>query len=84
MSFAAWEQHRVGRQITKMQIGSLHHITDDSDFEFRNRENMTDSYVMSKLAREYRDKVLNQRAQYERELQLEAFNHLNGTSIKDE
>ncbi|CAI2385475.1 unnamed protein product [Moneuplotes crassus] len=64
--------------------GSLHYTTDDSDFEFRNTSNLTDYVVKNKLIDKYSEKVMAERVALEREMQLEAYNHLYGTSLKNE
>ena len=64
--------------------GSLHAVTDDSDFEFRNRENMTDRYVNRVITLKYKDKILAERAKREREMQLDAFNYLHKQNISDD
>ena len=64
--------------------GQLHAITDDSDFEFRNRNNMSDSYVNRVHILNYSKKVKAERAKRERELQLDAFNYLHKQNVTDD
>ena len=60
-----------------------HLYTDDeSDITFREKTNKTDGAVRRKLVFEYADKIRAMRAERERAAQLDAFNYLNGTSLK--
>ena len=59
-----------------------HVYTDDeTDIAFRDVGNKTDGAVKRKLALQYRDKIHKMRADKERELQLDAFNYLNGKAL---
>ena len=59
-----------------------HVYTDDeTDIAYREVTNKTDAAVKRQRALAYRDKIHAMRAEKERELQLDAFNYLNGKAL---
>ena len=84
MTSSIWVARQKQNYHNEFVKGSLHYTTDDSDFEFRNSSSMTDGVIRRKLRNNYRTKILSERAALERELQLDAFNHLYKANLKDE
>ena len=54
---------------------------DETDIAYREATNKTDGAVKRERALAYRDKIRAMRAEKERELQLDAFNYLNGKAL---
>ena len=53
---------------------------DESDLEFREANNMTDSAVRREKSISFANMIRDARARQERELMLDAYNYLNGKS----
>eukprot|EP00347_Sterkiella_histriomuscorum_P010487 403376095 len=61
----AWTQQRV-------------YTNDETDIRYKERGNKTDGAVKREKMLEFRRRILEARAQREREAMLDAYNHLNG------
>ena len=60
------------------------YTTDESDVAFRELHNMQDAAVRRVKIMSFANEIREMRAQKERELMLDAYNHLNKTALREE